>query len=139
MQLTTEEFADLNTTVSSGPATDTHDKRRAERKPHQGRVEVIPYNENGPAKPMLVSVKDFSARGICVITPAMMQRGRVFVVRMPRGDRMVSLLYTVAHCEMTGPRQHKIGAELTCVLRGDHTHAEPLPSSLDLIRQSVLD
>jgi hypothetical protein len=139
MSLSTEEFAELTSSVKSAILMDGPNKRRSDRKPYKGRVEVIPYSENGPATPILVSVQDISPRGICVITPSLMDRGRVFVVRMPKGNRFMSLLYTVVHCQRVAARQHKIGAELACVLRGDHDHAEPLPPSLDLIRQSVLD
>jgi len=139
MQLSTGEFAELSHAVSGDAEPARRDQRRAERKPHSGRVEVIPYNENGPAKSMLVSVKDFSPRGICIMTPILMPRGRVFVAKMPRGNGIVSLLYTVVHCEITGPRQHKVGAELTCVLRSDRAQAEPVPPDLELIRQSILD
>ena len=145
MQLSAGEYAELIEAVAKGATATEKDHRRAPRVTHKGRVEIVPYTDDGPGKSMIVSVKNFSPRGICILTPAALQRGRVFVARLPRGNGVVTLLYSVIHCESLGTRQFRIGAELTCVLRAaERTHTEPvaaaaLPPDIEHIRRSVLD
>jgi hypothetical protein len=148
MQLTAGEFAELIEAVAKGvePAGNTREQRRAPRVPHRTRVEILPYNEDGPGRPMLVSVKDFSPRGICIVSPKRMDHGRVFVARLPRASGIiVSLLYSVVHCDPAGgTRQNRIGAELICVLNDDQSTKQdndPATSSSERahIQRSVLD
>lgn len=93
---------------------------------------------------MLVTVQNFSPCGICIQSPAFLQRGKVFVARLPRGQETINLLYTVVHCTIRASRQHVIGAELMCVLRpggpGDHSDATTDVSSgqVKTLRDSIL-
>lgn len=88
---------------------------------------------------MLVSIRNFSPRGICIVSPSSMLRGRVFVARLPRGETTINLLYTVVHCTFQASRQHVIGAELSCVLRPTDKVVNRDDAQVESLRHSILD
>ena len=94
----------------------------------------------GSAKPCVVSVRDFSSRGIAILHDTALAIGQQFIVELRRlKGRSISLLCTIVHSRPMADGKFNIGAEFTCVLQ--NPPAAPVdenPKELSRIQKSVL-
>ncbi|HEY7117187.1 MAG TPA: HDOD domain-containing protein [Tepidisphaeraceae bacterium] len=107
-------------------ANEPSEKRRAPRFSRGGALPIFPY-EGGRVGPMVrAQFRDASANGVGIALPFTMPPGRQFIIRLPqKGGESLPILYTVVRCDKQNETEHRVGAELTSVLR-NHTLGEEL-------------
>ena len=154
MYLTAEQFADVihSAEAAAADAGPGADKRRAPRTTHYCRVPII-LGDDPQSGPMSVAtVRDFSARGMCLLYPSPIPQGSQFIIRLDRASGPPAhLLAAVAHCKPQSKSQFVIGAEFVCLLDGGSSPFDLTRSAghdardardardVDRIRQFVLD
>jgi HD-like signal output (HDOD) protein len=109
------------------------DKRRSPRFKRGGAITVYPYANGQVGEPIRAQFRDASAQGLGIHIGCALPAGAQFIVRLPQkqGDPL-PILYTVVRAERIGEAEHRIGAELTCVLRqkdGAAPNNRPAPTA----------
>jgi hypothetical protein len=141
MRLSAEQFAEFVSVLDNlkSPAAD-HDKRRSARMELQAQVPITFISDGEPARGCLISVRDFSSRGIAILHEAALPIGQQFIVELRRlKGRSISLLCTVMHSRPTAEGKHNVGAEFTCVLQNPSCQINESGHELSRIQKSVLD
>jgi HD-like signal output (HDOD) protein len=119
------------------------DKRRAPRFARGGVLPVFPYVGGEVGEMIKAQFRDASAQGIGIVLPQKLEVGSQFIIRLPQktGDPL-PILYTVVRSQRLADREHRTGAELTCVLRQNEITEDKSRSSrqngLDEIRKAIL-
>jgi HD-like signal output (HDOD) protein len=118
------------------------DKRRAPRFARGGALPIFPYAGGAVGEMIKAQFRDASAQGIGIVLVEALEVGSQFIIRLPQKvGEPLPILYTVVRCERVSEREHRIGSELTCVLRQNDSeisgHAER-GSGLDRIRKAIL-
>jgi hypothetical protein len=113
-----------------------HDVRRARRFAYHGQIHISMSREHADETEE-VSVIDLSARGLRLIHPKKFSRGTTFVARLPRyGEDTLSILCTVAHCQIRPNGLYTIGVEFSCVMNDPSAESDGLTE--DRIRAAIL-
>jgi hypothetical protein len=129
-QLASVVAADLS------PETVNNDVRRARRFAYHGQIQITMGTDPSEGTEE-VSVIDISARGLRLIHPRKLTRGTTFVGRLPRyAGEDLSVLCTVAHCQVRPNGLYTIGVEFTCVMGDPHDQQDC--TEQDRIRAAIL-
>jgi HD-like signal output (HDOD) protein len=117
------------------------DKRRAPRFSRGGALPLFPYINGQIGQVVRGQFRDASANGLGLVIPLSLAPGSQFVIRLPqKTGEPLPILYTVVRCESKSPHEHRIGAELTCVMRPQELTEgkETKDDGLDRIRKAIL-
>ncbi|HEY8751832.1 MAG TPA: PilZ domain-containing protein [Tepidisphaeraceae bacterium] len=129
-QLASVVAADLS------PESLNHDVRRARRFAYHGQIQIS-FSADHAGETEEVSVIDISARGLRLIHPRRLPRGTTLVAHLPRyGSDELTVLCTVAHCQIRPNGLFTIGVEFTCVTTD--SAGEPDCTEQDRIRAAIL-
>jgi len=114
LKLSGEQFQEIISNLVSDDQDAQQDKRREPRVgiSQQGVVSPWTMDENG-ARQTPVTIRDLSRGGICILTPAPMQRGARFVLRLLRMQQTMLLAhYEVRYSKQLTKTLYSIGAKL---------------------------
>lgn len=115
--------------------------RRAERTRLSRLARICLLDGKGTGGEIDVALCDFSPTGVGLISPASLERGRQFILRVWREDGSADdLLYSVAHCSPLAGGKHRLGAEFVCVVPHE-LPAAPAPGDSSLesrLRSAIL-
>jgi hypothetical protein len=117
------------------------DKRRAPRFSRGGALPLFPYVNGQIGQVVRGQFRDASANGLGLVVPLSLAPGSQFVIRLPqKSGEPLPILYTVVRCESKSPHEHRIGAELTCVMRSQEIDQskDAKDDGLDKIRKAIL-
>ena len=93
-------------------------KRGATRFVRDGFIVVYPVRTGAASRGLRAQFRDASARGMGLSLQVPLQAGDQFVIRVPqKAGEPISILYSVVRCTQVAPNDHRIGAELVCVIR----------------------
>ena len=107
-----ERLLELSLAENSKP----EDKRKVKRVRRDGKIQIVPCAKGILKVPIPVRLRDLSTCGIGLSHNAPLEKGTEFVIQIPVGGEMKTLLYTITRVqEVAGLWQ--IGGELTSVLR----------------------
>src|SRR5688500_8761427 len=111
MNLSAEQFADVLFSLSE-PKDKKQDQSRTVRLSHRCRVTIMLGRDVQSGITTLVTVKDFSPRGICILHKSELPRGTNLVIQLERAEGPpVHILATVAYCRAEDKLTYTIGAE----------------------------
>src|SRR5690349_10733385 len=99
MRLSAEQFAEFVSVLDNlkSPAAQ-QDKRRSARMELQAQVPIAFISDDEPARPAVVCIRAFSARGIAILHDHALPMGQQFIVELRRlKGRSISLLCTIVH------------------------------------------
>jgi hypothetical protein len=141
MKLSSEQFAELTSSFNAHETPRKHERRRAARLELQSRVHISPIVDGEKLPPTLVTVCDFSARGMAFLHNGNLPAGQQFITELPRrSGGTVELLCTVVHCRPSTSTLYCIGAEFTCTLQpGSKRPAAEDSGEVDRIRETILE
>jgi hypothetical protein len=134
MDLSAREFAEIVSSFSEAGATLDHEKRRASRVIHTGRVPLIFDHDTYEERREIATVVDLSSRGVGLLHREKLRRGQQFVLQLnrPRGEPAM-MLCSVVHCRQHGKGIFKIGAEFVLLLNAQILQ-DPVKSAEDIVR-----
>lgn len=149
MDLTFDEFVEILASFRTRDRSkDAGDKRRSRRIGYRAQVFITPC-ENGSCSPSNtpdpVILRDFSPRGVSLVSEFPMQKGHAFVLHLKRSNgEKVEMLCSTVHCRSCRPGgtdQFLIGAEFTCLVEPEAALCATVSQQMDLdrIRHSILD
>lgn len=136
MQLSAELFAQIVNSLNRGGACRIPEGRRAPRVQQRHNIMVARVVDGQEQPPQLVVLRDFSARGLCILFPQRLAIGSQLIARFARSEGgTMALLCSVAHCSEQARNTYSVGIEFVCRIDpGDPASQE----SAERIRQSIL-
>ena len=139
MELSVQRFADIVHALNLGDVKELGDKRRAERIPVQFEGQITPRTLSTAGRPVGVTIRDFSPRGVSIEQSQPMLEGDQFVLHMPnRNGGTTNILCSVINSHPSENGRHRAGAEFTCVVASDNESASPATETIERIRKSIL-
>ena len=115
--LSAERFAELLLKAGELAANDhsAHKLRRYGRLMHREKI-LLAAGQIGLQLAWQESLlRDVSTHGIGLLHRLSMPRHSYFRVKLPRGNEMVEMLYTVTNCVAVSRSLYRVGAEMICI------------------------
>ncbi len=118
MQLSADQLAEFTTALKASDRKLPHDdRRRTPRMDVRSRVIVSLIGEGRRQPPQMMRLRDLSPRGVCLMHTEDFERGRQFILTLPRdGQAPVNILCTTVYSRSAAGRLRLIGAEFLCTM-----------------------